>query len=155
MDCPKCLGKLQKTTISMVETSSMKELEGAALSYNLEVDRCFACSGVWFDRGELDKYLTEGITTVDSPSAGADLDMAFDKKPGKCPKCKILMDKKQFSSKPKTIIDVCPKCQGIWLDSTELDRLEANNPKKPKETFSEKIASYVANVLTRRNKINQ
>lgn len=36
MDCPKCLGKLQKKTMEYIE-----------------VDSCFACEGIWFDAGEL------------------------------------------------------------------------------------------------------
>ena len=150
MDCPKCLGKLQKTTIRIAETNATEELRGAALSYNLEVDQCFVCNGVWFDKGELDKYLTEGITVVNSSSVGADLDTELDKKIANCPKCKIPMDKKEFSSKLKITMDVCPKCQGIWLDPTEIDRLEENNPRKPKEPFSEKIADYLSSILTRK-----
>ena len=85
MDCPKCIGLLQKTTITDRKTSGIKELAGAALSYELELDKCFVCGGVWFDKGELDKYLTEEITVVDSPALGGGLDKELDAKKENAP----------------------------------------------------------------------
>ena len=135
MDCPKCVGKLQKTTVTERFTSSIKELQGAAAEYSLELDKCFACGGVWFDKGELDKYLTEQITAVDSPSLGKESDKALDEKEGKCPRCSIVMKKSAAPQAPDMTIDTCEKCHGVWLDPTEIDRLERTN--KSKEGFLE------------------
>ncbi len=130
MDCPKCIGKLQKKEVAMYATSSIEELRGAAISQSLEVDQCFVCGGVWFDRGELDKYTTEKTTIIDAPSVGKDLDEKFDKKEGKCPKCSVMMKKTPYEKEPSITIDVCEKCGGIWLDSTEIDRVERANKNK-------------------------
>ena len=124
MDCPKCIGRLQKRDIQVDETHNVKELEGAGLSFTLEVDQCFVCGGVWFDKGELDKYTTERITVIDSNSIGADMDRALDKKEGKCPRCGVIMKQTPYEKDTSVTIDVCEKCGGIWLDSTEIDRLE-------------------------------
>jgi len=41
-----------------------------------------------------------------------------------CHRCWVEMDKKEIEIfGPNLIIDVCPKCNGIWLDKGELDKL--------------------------------
>jgi Zn-finger nucleic acid-binding protein len=41
-----------------------------------------------------------------------------------CHKCWVEMDKKEIDIfGPNIIIDVCPKCKGIWLDEGELKKL--------------------------------
>ncbi|MFH1593197.1 MAG: zf-TFIIB domain-containing protein [Candidatus Omnitrophota bacterium] len=130
MDCPKCLGKLQKTKINMYETSDIEELKGAVAAKSLEIDQCFVCGGVWFDKGELGKYTTEKITIIDAASVGKTLDKELDVKDGKCPKCSVVMKKTAYEKEPSITLDVCEKCGGIWLDSTEIDRVERANKGK-------------------------
>jgi len=130
MDCPKCIGKLQKTKIDMNATSDIEELKGAGTSQSLEIDQCFVCGGVWFDKGELNKYTTEKIKIIDSPSIGIMLDKEMDAKEGKCPKCSVVMKKTPYEKEPSITMDVCEKCGGIWLDSTEIDRVERTNKEK-------------------------
>jgi len=131
VDCPKCLGKLQKTAITSRKTSEVKELQGAGLAFDLEVDKCFVCGGVWLDRGELDKYLSEEIEIVDSPSLGSKMDQELDAKHGNCPCCSIKMKKITSFKNTDLTVDTCSKCQGIWLDPAEIDILErANRPKQ-------------------------
>ena len=41
-----------------------------------------------------------------------------------CHKCWVEMNKEEVETfGPNIIIDVCPKCNGIWLDKGELDKL--------------------------------
>jgi len=41
-----------------------------------------------------------------------------------CPKCWVAMDKEELEVLgPNVVIDVCPKCGGIWLDHGELKKL--------------------------------
>jgi len=46
----------------------------------------------------------------------------------KCPKCEVVMNEVR---KEEILIDVCPKCMGVWLDKGELDKIiersELNN----------------------------
>ena len=135
MDCPKCVGKLQRTEIRQTVAHEMPELAGVGTTYELQVDKCFSCGGVWFDKGELDKYLTDQITIIDSPALGGGLDRELDQKAGKCPRCGVVMKKTPAPNLPDMTIDACSQCQGIWLDSTEIDRLERTT--KPKLNFLE------------------
>jgi len=47
----------------------------------------------------------------------------------KCPRCSSKLDK---IKKNKIVIDVCPFCQGMWLDDGEIEKLsELNKKVKP------------------------
>lgn len=130
MDCPKCVGKLQSTVVTERKTSALPELAGVGATFELHVDKCFACGGVWFDKGELDKYLSDQINVVDSPALGGGLDKQLDEKHGNCPRCKTRMEKVVAPKLPEMTVDRCTKCHGIWLDSTEVDRLESAHKEK-------------------------
>lgn len=131
MKCPKCVGKLGKKDLAMYATASKaEEVKKGEVSQSLEVDQCFVCGGVWFDKGELSKYTTEKVTVIDAPSVGKELDREMDQKEGKCPRCSVVMKKTPYEKEKSITIDVCEKCGGIWLDSTEIDKVErASNSK--------------------------
>ena len=40
--------------------------------------------------------------------------------PLNCPRCNVVMDKIR---KEDVVIDVCPDCNGMWLDDKEIDKL--------------------------------
>ena len=41
-----------------------------------------------------------------------------------CPKCWVEMDREEIEIPgPNVLIDICPKCKGIWLDKGELNKL--------------------------------
>ncbi|MBK8869503.1 MAG: zf-TFIIB domain-containing protein [Elusimicrobia bacterium] len=127
MNCPKCIGKLSEVGIRLNTAYKAKILRGEGLTTTLTVDQCFSCNGVWFDAGELKKYLDEKITVLDSDKIPSDLMEQLNDKTGKCPRCNIDLEKTPAPLKSSIAIDKCGKCQGIWLDSFELDRLENEN----------------------------
>ena len=124
MDCPKCIGKLQARVITFRAHSSVEPLSGAGIQYDLELDQCFVCGGVWCDKGELDKYLRDDIEIIDSPSLGHETDKAFDAKQGPCPRCTVPLKHIPGPNSEAMTVGQCPKCEGVWLDSTEIDRLK-------------------------------
>jgi len=51
-------------------------------------------------------------------------DKAESERKYECHRCWVKMEKKEIDVfGPNMIIDVCPKCHGIWLDKGELDKL--------------------------------
>jgi Zn-finger nucleic acid-binding protein len=44
----------------------------------------------------------------------------FNEKSLNCPKCSKPLKK---INKGEVIIDICPKCKGMWLDDKEIDKL--------------------------------
>jgi Zn-finger nucleic acid-binding protein len=77
------------------------------------VDFCSACAGVWFDPGEIDRALgdlAERRLRVPHTGRASELE---------CPACGAFMRTFPY---PRTYasIDMCPACEGIWLDGGEL-----------------------------------
>jgi Zn-finger nucleic acid-binding protein len=133
MKCPKCEGVLNKVTIKMRPEYGADILNDAEQTTEIEVDQCISCNGVWFDAKELNQYLAEKLLILDSPKV-ADR-KKHEQKEGLCPKCNQPMKKRPAPKGARFTTDVCEKCQGVWLDSSEIDRLEFKN-----FTFGEKHA---------------
>ena len=117
MNCPKCVGKLQKET-----------MEG------IEVDSCFTCEGIWFDAGELEEVLKRDAKDFELIDVGkeefdgtemASLARELDAKAGKCPKCEdeTLLIRQEYKGKHEINVDVCPRGHGLWLDGGEIKKL--------------------------------
>lgn len=104
MNCPKCDGSL-----------SMVELRGT------QVDKCSKCRGIWFDEHELETIMA--MKRSDLRSLGGHGDDAFNRAKGKCPRDgSELM--RVCARSTKIVVDVCPECQGLWLDGGELHKLK-------------------------------
>lgn len=99
------------------------DLGGVAL------DRCPACSGIWFDRGEFETVKkapgtgTKAAGTL-APAVGGSLIPA-------CPKCGGRMVRFNYA---QTVggnlpLDRCQACAGYWFDGGELEL--ALSPAKP------------------------
>jgi Zn-finger nucleic acid-binding protein len=98
-DCPKC-------------GSGLLHVERSGQTIEL----CSACRGVWLDSGELTTLL-ELYKRLDA-SAGAPTG-------ARCPRGKQALKEVEFPG-TGVRVDVCPDCQGIWLDAGELELLQRN-----------------------------
>jgi Zn-finger nucleic acid-binding protein len=88
------------------------------------VDKCEQCSGLFFDKGELGSivHLIELYQKV--PVSEDDIDsvpIEEHRRIVRCPDDSKPMDPKDIAG---LTIDVCPECQGIWLDSGEITALK-------------------------------
>ncbi len=106
INCPKCNSKTKPFNFEA----------------DLFFDRCEDCKGMWMDKGELAS--TSGSTndfpdpnTITSGSPGTK----------NCPKClgDIRLSEVLFMKANNILVDVCKRCEGIWLDSKELSQLQA------------------------------
>jgi Zn-finger nucleic acid-binding protein len=101
INCPKC--------------SSEKLVETLTLG-NIPLDVCPGCSGIWFDKGELEALLKQS-----QGWHAADFTLLNPKAEGLvCPRCKNTMTRGGMVN-PLLLVDKCQSCDGIWLDSHELD----------------------------------
>ncbi len=88
------------------------------------VDKCPACEGIFFDAGELESILNlmnlyQGLHLDEE-----DIDSVPEKEHHrivKCPDESSPMDPRDVMG---LTIDVCPACQGIWLDRGEIAGLK-------------------------------
>ncbi len=101
INCPKCSSE------ALVETPSLG---------NIPLDVCPGCSGIWFDKGELEALLKQS-----QGGDSADLSLINPKAEGMlCPRCKNTMSHGGLVN-PLLLVDKCEACGGVWLDPRELD----------------------------------
>ncbi len=114
MNCPRC-----KSELVVVEYS------------NVELDWCPECGGLWFDSGEME--LLARKTTEDSGEGGfcPSEPARTDEQRLKCPLCHKKMDKRLLGHPQPVIADVCPRCDGLWLDQGELEQVLGQSTEMP------------------------
>ncbi len=112
MKCPKC------KTDNLVE----KKVKNSALT----LDRCNACEGMWFDKGELAVVLRKkAVAKIDVPK------ISLLNEECRCPKCEQGMVEFCYPG-TTTFIDMCQQCQGIWLDAKEWTEISSARSEKNK-----------------------
>jgi|GEM_PF-2336883 len=108
--CPRCGGAL-----NIVEADGVK------------LDRCDACSGLFFDENEFAKIKSASINDnmaqltkdsgVHSQRAPEDLEKKI-----QCLRCFNTMDRVNFAHTSGIIVDFCPVCKSLWLDGGEFEK---------------------------------
>jgi len=88
--------------------------------YEIEIDYCTSCSGVWLDAGELELLLEDQVEREKIISS-FHLDPDHPERPYKCPICRKKMDKVYVGEKKELLIDKCPDNDGLWFDQGELN----------------------------------
>lgn len=87
---------------------------------------CPRCLGRWFDRGELNKAkdrTDDDLRWLDFEPFGKEADRVAVQTEGKrCPKDSAWMDALTYE-RSGVVIDRCPRCQGIWLNHGEFEKL--------------------------------
>ena len=90
---------------------------------DLEIDSCFFCHGLWFDRNELRRFFTAPklYNKFRLPNHNFKVKIKDAPEQRLCARCE------QTALVPVKLsqveVDECPSCKGIWLDSGEISRL--------------------------------
>lgn len=103
MNCPKCRHEL----------SEFSTKDGVV------IDVCDGCQGVWFDRGEMAAYADLARDVPDLQKVWNNASTTRNP----CPRCRTNLEEMQYSAQDPLLIDRCPACGGIWLDSGELGKI--------------------------------
>lgn len=105
MQCPACTNHLVTLELSGVE-----------------VDHCFACQGVWLDRGELERLVSPADDHI---IAGIRPAVVREEKK-RCPVCRRSMEKVTTGGEDGVVLDRCMR-HGLWSDTGELRKILAMN----------------------------
>ena len=98
----------------------------------IRIETCDGCAGEWLDADELGHIVkvrevrfnpderraiaqAAGITGVKLEDVDRDL---------KCPKCGATTDAINYGGDTGIVIDRCTGCAGLWLDGTELEKIQ-------------------------------
>jgi len=100
------------------------ELKSSIL-YNVEVNYCPRCLGLWFKENELRWAKDE----KDKNLVWLDIDLWKDEKKFKisrgirlCPFCRVPLYEVRYGDS-NVIVDVCNLCRGVWLDRAEFKKI--------------------------------
>ena len=108
------------------------ELRSRTYEAGIAVDACPACEGMFLDRGELEAIqeshehdYTQELTRMPDLGYNAyELAMQKSGRVLRCPKCDVEMESREYARCSQVLIDVCPRCRGVWLDRGEIQALE-------------------------------
>jgi len=81
---------------------------------DIELDYCALDLGIWFDEGEI-----EALFQATEPVLRATADGTRSKR--RCPRCNSKM--RLHYPTPQLELDLCPRGDGIWFDSGEVQQL--------------------------------
>lgn len=101
--CPRCRGFLYPLTTG-----------------EIQVDFCTKCSGVWLDRGELERlYGSWGVVDIEGVAGDPDPDARprTEQDNLSCPVCPETLVRLNVRG---AALDGCPGCGGVWVDHGEL-----------------------------------
>jgi Zn-finger nucleic acid-binding protein len=90
-------------------------------------DKCHKCDGLWLDRGELERLIESGQTSVEKQleEKYGNPEFETEKLAGymRCPRCQGRLQEITFTFTTRVRIDRCDQCLGVWIDAQELDRI--------------------------------
>jgi len=111
MNCPKCGSSMESVNVE-----------------EIEVDRCAACGGLWFDMLEHETLKTrrgsEAIDTGD-PAVGRTHNQQGDIT---CPRCKARMVRMVDHAQPHIWYEQCSTCGGAYFDAGEFKDFKQHTP---------------------------
>lgn len=139
MNCPKCRSAALEPVSVPIEDRTVPGPKSATVA--LEIDKCPACAGVWFDAEELDKFLDAKVKLPEAPPGTQATPGELDAKAGDCPHCAVPLARQPARSNPRLTVVVCGKCGGTWVDGPEL--AQAGGEGLP---FSERMKAFFGDV---------
>lgn len=95
--------------------------------YFVTIDYCSSCGGIWLDNGELARLeKTIEPTFFEArkiPEADAQMEVLA------CPSCETfqILEKVKHPRDRKVVLDYCPACKGVWLDTGEIEAIRTEN----------------------------
>ncbi len=117
--CPDCNIPLEVIDVKIKTTNNQI----------LQLDRCQKCYGIFFDPGEIERFMQQSISgflEINKPllqNVNRDRYRKEHKvRYRKCPQCQQFMQRKNYAYRSGVVIDRCQQ-HGIWLDNGELIHL--------------------------------
>jgi Zn-finger nucleic acid-binding protein len=98
----------------------------------IEVETCDGCGGEWLDAGELGaivrlrevKFTEDQRRAISESTAITGVKLEEVDRDLVCPKCGGTTDALNYGGDTGIILDRCTVCRGLWLDGTELEKIQ-------------------------------
>lgn len=117
-----------------IDSTELTEIE---YERTVKVDQCNSCQGMWLEQWELKaiqankgKNYQEDIQELPNLVDKAYMQALEKSRPLlTCPRClesgnTLEMERREHGYCSQIMVDICPECQGMWLDKGEVQALE-------------------------------
>jgi hypothetical protein len=114
MNCPRC--NLELTNKIILD-----------FKYFLNIDYCCSCGGIWLENSELTRL--EKTVEPTFFEIRKIPEMQEQMQTLNCPSCEVsqVLQKAHHLRDNHVIIDLCPVCKGVWLDTGEIEAIRKEN----------------------------
>ncbi|TCI01493.1 rhomboid family intramembrane serine protease [Corallincola luteus] len=89
-----------------------------------ELDICRSCGGHWFEQGEMNKVLSKVDNGQDQVEYQQHLGASIGVSERQCPDWHGPMQSHHLLADYQLEIDICEHCEGVWVDSDELNQVK-------------------------------
>jgi Zn-finger nucleic acid-binding protein len=100
---------------------------GARQVLDARIDECPSCEGIFVDKALVPRFLDPldlGGEVLSSFPDGSPESLQGGPMYVKCPRCAVVMNRRQFATGAKVIVDIC-RDHGVWFDADELRAVAA------------------------------
>jgi len=100
---------------------------------SVHYDSCAQCAGIWFDQGELGKARASTIDTLTAMESNEVASMGTPKEKSSiraCPNDLFTLHTYDYAADPIVQLDHCPECGGVWVEESELGKMDEAIRKK-------------------------
>ena len=117
----------------------------------LELDKCYRCDGLWFDRNEMEKLRDSGTLRLEEQieKYHGNPRVKHGSKDGymRCPACTGRLHTYDYSYVEPIYVDVCDTCFGFWLDDGELNQIIMQKADLEEKFSWEKVKHLILDIL--------
>lgn len=135
----------------------------ALLFRDVYLDDCPQCGGIWFDEGELKKFVKghdELILHSLEDAAKPCPDVVLKERDQKlCPSCSERLTPYRYMYSSDVLLDECDSCYGVWVQDGELekiadylDQIEASMTPEKRDILVAASADLHASLRSRKNR---
>ena len=131
LECPACHKRLVKVPLESVK---------------LVVDICLdGCGGIYFNNKEMPIVMksSEAIEEIKKACEGKEFRKVDETDDRECPFCASNMVKNYTSYSKEIQIDECYRCGGKFLDSGELEKIQAQDPEEDTEAIMKEVGEML------------
>ena len=96
--------------------------------FGVTLDVCADCAGIWFDAGEMDALRSvspDTLVAVEQSALPHSRHQPHIVTERWCPACPQPLDRHQYAADLPIALDVCPRCNGVWIPDGELANINA------------------------------
>ena len=109
--------------------------------FDVTVDRCEECGGLWFDAEELERWLGDAHAGDIGPLESRIPARGVGSRP--CPRCTHALGTAGWTA---LVLDRCDKCRGLFVEAGEFVRLQREGLPEQSDIFESKLTAAFVDI---------